>query len=62
VKKRKMRRRNPVAKALAQPALKNRIVPKRFEEKRARDKLRRLLRAHEHRRLYSANARAIETG
>lgn len=40
------KRRNPVAKALAHAALKNRIVPKRREDRRARDKLRQSLRAY----------------
>ncbi len=41
-----LRRRNPVAKALAQSMLKNRIVPARREDKRAQDKLRQSLRMY----------------
>lgn len=50
------KKRNPVAKALAQPALKSRVVPARNKrEKRAKEKLRQSLRDFEHCRLYSAN-------
>lgn len=44
-----VRRSNPVARALLTcSGLKHRIVPARKCEKRARDKLRQLLRSHDH--------------
>jgi len=39
-------RRNPVARALALPMLKLRIVPKRIDERRVKDKLRQSLQQY----------------
>lgn len=59
---REFRRRNPVAKALALPALKNRIVPKRRDERRAKEKLRQSLRNYRTLSALFSQPRAIETG